>query len=449
MTSSGLNVTTHSSRDAMSALSRKIAAGWAQLFSSAMAASLLNFLSFILLTRSVPVAMVGIVAVTQTYWRLIEGFLGFRSFNVLISYGAEALAKNDRHDFQRIVSTCFTADLVITVAGASIGIAGLLLFYGALNIPPDFLYFAIVASLLMLRTATGAPYGILRLNDKYRYIAICEFLVALARGVLSVVGFLAELPAAYFLCAWVGAQALGDLALIALSDVYLRQQGFRYWDREVPADRQRSMVLLRSLLAVNAASTIYLTAEEGDVLLVNQVLGPESAAKYKIAKNFAGIIQRVTNPLHDIIFPEISRLVASGNRVLFSNLVWKLNAACGLLAVVGVVAWIALGEFIIVHTVGEKFVDTTSTTTILMCGIALLFAGVSNYPTLLALQLWRAIFVLCLLSATTFFAAAMALIPHYGVNGAAIAQLLCYAIQVGGAFAIIHLATRWRTWAEA
>ena len=87
----GSRLSSTSSQSAIAVARRKIATNWAQLFSGSLVGSALTLLSFILMSRTISVESVGIVAVIQTYWRFIQGLLSFQSFQVLISFGAEAL----------------------------------------------------------------------------------------------------------------------------------------------------------------------------------------------------------------------------------------------------------------------------------------------------------------------------------------------------------------------
>jgi len=79
----------------LNSLRTKIATNWLTLFSGSTAGSILTLLSFILMSRTISVEFVGVVAVVQTYWRTIEGFLSFESFQVTISLGTDAIASGD------------------------------------------------------------------------------------------------------------------------------------------------------------------------------------------------------------------------------------------------------------------------------------------------------------------------------------------------------------------
>lgn len=422
----------------LSTLRRKIATGWVQLFSGSMLASLLNFLSFILLSRSLSVEHVGIIVIIQTYWRLIEGFLSFRSFTVLISYGAAAVASDNQRGFQHIIRTCVFADIAVAALAVITGVVGLLLFATSINIPDNFSSLAVVGGLMMLHLATGAPSGVLRLFDRFYLVAAAEVVTAVIRLVASIIGFLAGFPAAYFLVAWILAQLAGDLLLLLFGFLTLKREGYGRWLRQSNVEPGRTKVLLKSLLAVKASSMINIMSEEGDVMFVNVLLGPSSAGKYRIAKNFANIIHRLSGPLSNVIYPEIARLISSGNTLVYYKLTRDINVGCGVIAFAATIVWILLGETILRYSVGNEYVDTHSTVMIFMAAITVVFFGLCCSPTLLALQLWREIFVITLLSTAAFFATAAVLIPRYGIDGGAAGQFVCYFVEVALSLAVIR-----------
>lgn len=419
-------------------LQRKIAGNWLQVFSGSLVASILNFLSFVLLSRSLPVEFVGIIAVIQTYWRLIEGFLSFRSFNVLISYGAQSLEKNDRADYEFIVRTCFIADVTVAICGSLLGVIGLMLFAQLINIPVEFEGSAMIAALMLVHIVASAPSGILRLSDSFYIVAAAEVLTAALRLIAAGTGFFYGLGWTYFLLTWVLAQLVGDLITIAASGFVLKRDGFKPWDMTPSAIPNRAKTLVKSLLAVNLTSMVTIMSEEGDVMFVNTVLGAAAAGYYKVAKNFAGIIHRLTGPLNTVIYPEISRLIAAKNKPVFKRLVRDVNIGCGLFAIAALIGWLLLGHTVLHYTVSSQFADVYSTVAIQLSALAVVFFGHCCWPTLLSLQRYREILFVNVVSTSTFFLVGWLTMPTYGVNGAAIAQLVCYAVEVILAFTIIN-----------
>lgn len=430
----------------LSALRRKLATNWLQLFSGHMVASVLTLVSFILMSRAISVEFVGIIAIVQTYWRIICGLLSFQSLKVVISYGAEALANNDRSRFASIVRTCVSADSANAVFGLLIGLAGLWLLARSLNIPPAFDMMAMAAGVMMLSVATSALSGVLRLFDKFHFVAGVEVVTAAIRVVASGIGLVAELPAQYFLASWIIAQLVGDVVLILLGAFVLRREGYGNWFREPFPGYGQTKSLLRSMLAMNFSSTARFMSEEGDVLLVNAFLGAAGAGGYRVAKNLAAIIYRFTGPLINVIYPEISRLIAAGDRSAYTRIVTEINAAGGALGLAALAGWAVFGKFILEFTVGAQYAETYSTVLIFMSAITVALFGLCCLPTLLALQKWRQILVISIVSTAAFFASAFVLVPRLGIDGAAAAQVICYSVEVGLSLFVIRRALELRQW---
>lgn len=432
----------------ISALRRKIGTSWLTLFSGSSVGSALSLLGFILMSRTISVEFVGIVAVVQTYWRIIEGFLSFQSFQVLISFGAEALNNKDGSTFRHVVRTCFGADIVVALAGTVGGIAGLALFAEKMNIPADFTLLAMAGGAMMLSMVTGAPSGVLRLYDRFSVVAAREVVIGAFRAGSGLIGFLLGLTPAYFLVMWILAEVLGNAMLIIVGCLVLRREGYGDFLRRSASSAVGTVQLIKSLLAVNLSSMVRITSEEGDVLLVNALVGPAGAGKYKLAKNFAGIVHKVAGPLTGAIYPEIARLVAGGDRRLFGRIFRDVNIGCGLFGLAAVGGWALLGSHILHFTVGERYADSYATVLILTLAIAIAFFGVACAPTLLALQKWRETFLIAVVSTIAFFASAAVLALHFGAEGAAMAQAISYATELILALWIIRSAVKVHPWHE-
>ena len=432
----------------LSALRRKIATNWLQLFSGHMAASVLTLLSFILMSRTISVELVGVIAVIQTYWRIIEGLLSFHSFKVLISYGAEALARGDRQRFGHVVRTCATVDVAIAVLSVLVGALGLMLFSGSMNIPPSLQTLAVASGLMMLHIPTNAASGVLRLLNRFSVVAAIEVVVAAIRVAASAAGFYWSLPAEFFLVSWVAAQFVGDLLLMLLGVLVLNQDGHAGWFRAASPEKGQTRRLLRSLLVINFSSTITIASEEGDVLLVNALAGAAGAGMYRVAKNFAGILHKLAGPLANAVAPEITRLVATADRGVFNRIFKEINVTCGLLALVALIIWAVIGPTIIIITVGPQYAPAYLTVMIFMVALGVALSGLCCAPTLLALQRWRDIFMVTLACTATFFAAAAILIPRFGVDGGALAQLMAYSVEVALSLMFIRRALDQRRWTK-
>lgn len=432
-----------SSKTAIAAVHRKIAANWAQLFSGSLVSSALTLLGFILMSRTISVESVGIIAVIQTYWRLIQGLLSFQSFQVLISFGAEALDSQNDTGFRKIVQTCAIADILVAALGTLGGIAVLLLFARRMSIPENFDTLALAGGLTMVSLVTGAPSGILRIFDRFYGVALRDVIAGGIRFVASAIGYFSNYPAEYFLAAWIAADVIGSLFLTAFGWMVFVKECFKRHPHAASHEPIPRRVLVRSLLAVSLVGILRITSEEGDVLLVNTFLGPVGAGKYRLAKNYAGVIHKVIGPLSAAIYPEIARLVANGNRSVFLRLFRDVNLGCGMIALFAMLAWAIFGKMILQFTVGAQYFDSYSTTLIFMIANMVAFFGICCDPTLLALKKWRGILIIAAVCTSAFFISAVILIPRFGIDGAASSQVVCYLVEVLMALWMIRRAGDW------
>jgi len=299
----------------------------------------------------------------------------------------------------------------------------------------------------MVSMMTGPAQGILRLFDRFHIVAAREAFASLARFIATLIGYFGNFSAEYFLAVWIFSELAGNVGLILFGEWELRRRGYpSIVSRASEPAKMDRWKILRSLFTVNIWSMIRIFSEEGDVLLVNAMVGPAGAGKYRVAKNFAGILHRVAGPLYGAIFPEVARLIFDRNRSVFVRLFVEVSLGAAGVALLAGGAWLVLGGVILTYTVGEAYLDTLPTIYVFTLAYAVFFLGFCGRPTLLAFQRLRAHIVVGVFCTLAFFAVAILLIPHVGYIGAAWGQLACYTVEMALSTWVIYRAVQTFDW---
>jgi O-antigen/teichoic acid export membrane protein len=176
------------------------------------------------------------------------------------------------------------------------------------------------------------------------------------------------------------------------------------------------------------------------------MVGPAGAGKYRVAKNFAGILHKVAGPLYGAIYPEVARLIFARQRAVFIRLFIEVSLGAAAVALLACVAWYVLGEIILTYTVGAAYLDTLPTIYVFTLAYAVFFLGFCCRPTLLAFQKLKAHVIVGFWCTLAFFVVAIALIPHVGYIGAAWGQLACYAVEMALSIYVIYRAVQAYDW---
>lgn len=427
---------------------KRIVRNWAKLFTGSTMGSALGFVATILMTRAIGVADVGLVAIIQTFWRTLEGFLSFQSFQVLIKYGADFLQENKGESFRSLVKICLLADLAMALAGSALGLGGFVLFYDKMNIPQETLPYGLLGAATMMTMVTGAHTGLLRLFDKFNVIALRDVVVGTLRVLLNGLALLLGLKLHAFIGIWIVTEALGNLLIILSGFKHLKARGFT-GVLTAPLRGNPSLrpwKIVKDLFTVNFATMIRVLSEEGDTLLVNAFTGPEGAGKYKIAKNLANISYKFTSPLMQSVYPEIAKAVSERNRAKYLSLFFHTSLQGGVFGVCAWLGWFFLGDWIILLTVGSNYVDALSTVLIVAGGYAVGFFGIALNPSLYSFNKLNQYLGSAVFCTAMFFAVSLPLFPQLGGNAAAWGQVACYVSGLIFSSVIVLRSYRAHTW---
>lgn len=412
----------------MSGVQGRIVRNWAKLFTGSTLGASLGFIAMVIMTHAIGVSDVGIFAIIQTFWRTLEGFLSFQSFQILIKHGADCLHENKKDAFRSLVKICLLADFTMALTGALLGIIGLLLLHDSISIPSDTMPFGLLGAATMITMVTGAHTGVLRLFDEFNVIALRDVVVGILRILLNSLAFILGLKLNAFISIWIITEATGNMIIIYSGSRQLRARGF---DNIFGASLRGSSEfgpckIIKALFTVNFATMIRILSEEGDTLLVNYFMGPGGAGKYKIAKNMANISYKFTSPLIQSVYPEIAKTVSENNRQKYLELFFYTSLQGGILGIFVWTGWFFLGDLIIRSTVGANYSDSLTTVLIISGGYAFGFFGLALNPSLYSFNRLNQYLGSAIFCTLMFFAVSIPLFPVSGANAAAWGQVACY-----------------------
>lgn len=386
--------------------------------------------------RALGVEGFGILTLVYSSVMVLRGLLGFRSWQVVLKFGSEALVRKDRDHLLSLVSFAL---IIETVAGLLGAIA--LWFFSEevlqlFKIPLDYTHIVrCFAAYLFVWILSDVGLGILRLFDRHDLISWQLTVEPLVRLVGSIWFFLYAGSVMDFLWLWLLAGLASKIFLIILSLRTLRLSAATYARRTAPIPRGFSIrkmlrepergvwsyafgTYVQSALATNFAP-----------MLIASQLGPAGAGIWRVAQRVVSFMsQPVSKLLVPAFYTDISWLQAAGDSDGRSSLVLKTGAIAGLATVVVAGAIVVFGEWIVEAIFGSQFVDAYEIIVILSLGpiIAAFTFGVP--PMMMAAgRVWQTtsirVFVMII-----YFITIVPLIQAFGIAGAAVATLFSVAL---------------------
>jgi len=371
--------------------------------------------------RALGLVQFGLLVLISSYAQAASGLTKFQSWQLIIRYGGAALSSGDQATFKRSVGFGLGLDFSSGLVGM-IGAMLLLPFIGPwTGIKGDLLTTAMVFCLLVPTKGAAAPIGVLRALDRFDLIGWQGTTTQIFRAILSGFGWWLG----WSLPVFVGIWFVTDLA----ADVYLWFLAGRELRRKDMLEGIRPTLSAKGLpgawpFAIQVNVTSSLMSAWGPVgrVIIGGLLGPASAALYRVASSLADSAQKPADLLAKAYYPEIVRMD------LKTKHPWRLmlrgTVMASIFSIAAVALVVVIGKWLLGTLFGPDFVPAYPVLLILI-GIPLLqMVGFPLVPMLYALDRPDSPLKARAIGTVLYLAIVAPLCWRYDVGGAAIALLI-------------------------
>jgi len=377
--------------------------------------------------RSLGVMLFGLLILIHSYAQAASSLSKFQSWQVIVRYGGQGLAAGRPEDFKVATGFAFGLDILSGIVGMILAMALLPLLGGWFGIPSDYIVLAVLYCTVIPTMQAMTPGGVLRTLDRFDLVSWGGIAYPIARAILAGIAFAMDAPFVAYLFIWWITDLGGDLFMWWLARRELRRNGML--DALRPTLKPHPLKgVWKFAIRVNLTSS--LTAAWGPVarLIVGGLLGPASAAFYRVAATLSDSAQKPTDLLARAFYPEVMRLDVKTKRP------WKLmlrGAALAAMFGVFAVAIVALaGEPLIRLIFGAEFDPAYPVLLVLILAPMLAMISFPAEPMLYALGRSAAPLKARLAGTVVYFAIVAPLAWQFGVQGAAAAFVVGTAVFV-------------------
>ena len=402
------------------------------LLSGNMIAWILGLITFAITARILGPTQFGIFVLITTYVTIVDKILNFQSWQALIKYGAEVLEKKNNDSFKSIVKFCTLLDVATAVLGTIVSIMAASWVGQWLSWESETVLMAAIYSFVILFNISGTPTGVLRLFNRFRLFAVQNIVTATIKFVGILIIYFTGASLWFVLILWMITTILGQLLLFGLGWRELHKRGFERTSMAPIRDiSTQHPGIWEFVLTTNLNSSIRLGSRELDTMLVGGFVGVEGAGLYKIAKQIAAIPAMLSDPLYQVIYPDLSRLWARGEIKTFKQLLLRSGLVAGGGATVIWLGVVLLGSFFIQIVFGAEFVPAQPVLVWYMLAMVIAIYGFPLQPAMLSMGQPKATFWMHLLSTIVYFPLLVIFIEWIGLVGAGIAYVCYYLLWTG------------------
>lgn len=408
-------------------LLRRLFNNAAMLFSGNMVASLLGLASLVMTARALGVAQFGILVLITTYVTIVDGLVTFQSGDAIIKYGADALKQKREQDFKSLIKFGFMLDGTTAILGTVLAASAAWFVGQWRGWDEQLVLMAAIYSFTILFHINGTPTAILRLFDKFKKVAFQNVIAAAIKLIGVTIAFTTGVGLWAFLLVWAIVDILGKLILIYFAYQELVHQEFHGFAQSSAKNiSQRFYGMWGFVWTTNINSSIRMTSRQFDVMIIAAMLGPAAVGLYKIAKQFAAVIQKTIDPLYQSIYPELAKLFSIGKIKEFVRFVVRSSVLAGLIALDIWFIFYFFGGYIISLTVGNAYSDSLGVMLWYMLAIVVAASGFPLQPAMLSMGRPHTSFWIQIAATVIYFAVLLASLPVIGLIGAGVAYLIYY-----------------------
>ena len=374
--------------------------------------------------RGLGVILFGTLILITSYAKAASGLSKFQSWQLIIRYGGKALVSGEHEDFKASTGFAFALDVVSGIGGMILAVALLPFVASWFGIPDKYLWLAMLYCTLLPTMGAATPVGVLRALDRFDLIGWQGSSYPIARAILAGSAFAVGAPFEVYVAIWFATDLGGDLLLWFFAWRELRRRGMLEGIR--PTLKPTTLPgAWRFAIHVNLTSS--LTTAWGPIarLVVGGLLGPSSAALFRVASSLADSAQKPADFLSKAFYPEVVRMD------LATKHPWKLMKRSALTAGLAALAAVALlliaGQPLVKLIFGAEFLGAYP---ILMVLIIAPVIGIFSFPLpsmLYALDRPDAPLKARLVGTIVYFGVIAPLSWRFGVMGAAAAFVIGYA----------------------
>ena len=376
-------------------------------------------LGYIALTaRGLGLSQMGVLALITAFAQFLGDVVKFQSWQTVLQYGAEPLIQDDRTRFQQVVRLSMFLDLTSGLVGVTLGVAGALLLGPVLGWTQEQAPAAALYALTIAVMTSATSVGLLRLFDKFRYLAGEQAISSTIRLIGAGLAFALHAPLWGYLLAW----AAGPVASFS----YV---GIVAW-REMRRRRLLDGFTLAGPLgeglpgvwkfawATNFSSSLDVAFTHVITLMVGALLGPAQAALWRIGRQVADGMAKPARLLIPALYPELARLRATGGDLAMRKLAGQIATLGG--AVAGALLLISalVGKPLIVLIMGKAYGGASDIMTWQVGAAAIGVLALPLEPMLVSMRAAGAALRVRVVVSAIFLLALTPLVKGLGLTGA-------------------------------
>ncbi|MFV7790541.1 lipopolysaccharide biosynthesis protein [Aliarcobacter lanthieri] len=396
-------------------------------------ANILGLISLSIFTHSQGVLLFGYYILYMTYIDIVSKLFSFQTWQAFIKFATDFKERHEHTKFIMLLKYSFFIDCITIIFAFFVVVAFGSFSISFFEIPKEYQNILIFMSFTILFQVMDITTGIFRVYNKFKIQAKIAVYTSFIKLLLfSIVAIFYPTFEMFIYMTVISQFIIMVLKYIYVKDL-LSKNSIKIKDiikQNIDFEYFKHIKILSFIVYNNFDISVRMLSRQFDVVILGKLFGAEIVGLYKIAKEIANIISKLTDPIYQTIYPEFARLLANNNKKEAKDVAIKISSITAIAGVVFYLCFMLLGEWSIGLAFGEEFKGAYSITLIYFIPIFIAMISLPLVPLLLSNALAKEAFLNQLYSTIGYGIILYPLIYYYSAIGASIAYIVFYVLWI-------------------
>jgi PST family polysaccharide transporter len=399
--------------------------GW--LLAAEAVAAIVSVLQFPLVARLLGAEGYGKATLIVGWVGLLGSVLGIQTRKTIVKYLSLYLS-NDQN-FKALAIVKLGLILNISMATASCAIMYIIaptLSLWILDSTDGVILFRIIILRDYFAATTGTTTSVLKVLDRFRWLSVVNALTSISTFLLVATVLLNNLEVIGYLTAVTAVSVIQSIILLLYSSHRLRLRcGGNWWKTDLGILQDHQNEIRTMLFSMKLDGLRKVATDKADVVILGIFVNIYSVGLYKMGKQLATYVSRLTNPIYSAIYPALANLYHESGGEYIPKFVGSITRWMIVAMVISITLLLSISGTLVPLAFGKEYIAALPIFYIIMLmhiWLTLIWAP----GLMLTLGKARQLMSINLISAVVMIVSLFVLAPVWGTTGAAIALVTNY-----------------------
>lgn len=394
-------------------------------------ATVIAFITTVILIRLIGNANYGILTVAYTFMSVMDTLVNFQSWKGIITFGGEAIEREDYRQLEMYIKVGSIIDFATAVLGTVAAIFFAYSFGHLFSWNHETIRAIYWFSFIIMFNFTGTSVGVIRLLNSFRMFSAFRIVHALLKliGVLVMVlildGGLMGAVIAFTIGEILGYLFLfGEFLYLIRKDEHISLGGILKSPVKGVWKNFFSFTFWTSMTA-----SVDIPVQHFDVLIMSTI-SYDVVAVYKVYKQIAQLLNKLSTPLTQAILPQFAEMVAKGEERSCLRYAMNIKNKSLKIMVPGMLLVGLVALPVMHHWLGPLYTQYWYALFLLLLARSYALSYTAIHPLFLAVGEVKKSFWFALVTNVMFLGLSAVLVRQFSITGNVIALAIQYVVLI-------------------